>query len=60
MQILLNVPDEYQDEFLRKFVPSGRLHLEIYGYESDRDQWSEFPADLEQVFTDGKNHREGR
>lgn len=55
MQILLNVPDEYEEEFLHKFVPSGSLHIEIYGAEPGRDMYMEFSADLEHVYTDGKN-----
>ena len=56
MQILLNVPDEYKEEFLHKFVPSFSLFIEMSGAEPDRDMYMEFTADLEQVYTDNKNH----
>lgn len=56
MQVLVNIPDKYAREFLDKFVPSGTIDTEWIGRGEYRDM--QIPLEIEQVFTDGRNHRE--
>lgn len=50
MQVLISIPDERADEFIRKFIPSGVIDTSWYGNGEDFPAMEMLPVSIEKVY----------